>query len=130
MEKDKITENEAKEKEASNGEVLEKKQSNESNTEIEDLITSTDGLEGKESVETGKEILVNILDQLILAAMSSVLVVIIDFCMNAVGYRFTRDNGSIIGAAAIIYFIFNCIYGPLMEKTKSKKTIAKKILSI
>lgn len=130
MEKDKITENEAKEKEASNGEVLEKKQSNESNTEIEDLITSTDVLEGKESVGTGKEILVNILDQLILAAMSSVLVVIIDFCMNVAGYRFVRDNGSIIGAAAIIYFIFNCIYAPLVAKTKDKKTIAKKILSI
>ena len=62
--------------------------------------------------------------------MSSVLVVIIDFCMNVAGYRFVRDNGSIIGAAAIIYFIFNCIYAPLVAKTKDKKTIAKKILSI
>lgn len=130
MEKDKITENEAKEKKALNAEVSEEKKSNDSNTEIEDLVTSTYSSEGKESVGTGKEILASILDQLILAAMSSVLVVIIDFCMNVAGYRFVRDNGSIIGAAAIIYFIFNCIYAPLMAKTKAKKTIAKKILSI
>lgn len=130
MEKDKITENEAKEKKALNAEVSEEKKSNESNTEIEDLVRSTDSSEEKESVGTGKEILASILDQLILAAMSSVLVVIIDFCMNVAGYRFVRDNGSIIGAAAIIYFIFNCIYAPLMAKTKAKKTIAKKILSI
>lgn len=130
MEKDKITENEAKEKKALDAEVSEEKKSNESNTEIEDLVRSTDSSEEKESVGTGKEILASILDQLILAAMSSVLVVIIDFCMNVAGYRFVRDNGSIIGAAAIIYFIFNCIYAPLMAKTKAKKTIAKKILSI
>lgn len=130
MEKDKITENEAKEKKALDAEVSEEKKSNESNTEIEDLVRSTDSSEEKESVGTGKEILASILDQLILASMSSVLVVIIDFCMNVAGYRFVRDNGSIIGAAAIIYFIFNCIYAPLMAKTKAKKTIAKKILSI
>lgn len=130
MEKDKIAENKTDEKEVSNAEISEEKKTNESNVEIEELITSTENSEVKENSGIGRKILVNILDQLILAAMSSVLVVIIDFCMNAVGYRFTRDNGSIIGAAAIIYFIFNCIYGPLMEKTKSKKTIAKKILSI
>lgn len=130
MEKENITENEAKEKETLNEEVSEEKKSNESNTEIEELITSTDESEEKKPSGTGKEIMANILDQLILAAISSVLVVIIDFCMNAAGYRFVRDNGSIIAVAAIIYFIFNCIYAPLMAKTKAKKTIAKKILSI
>ena len=130
MEKENITENEAKEKEALNEKVSEEKIANERNTEIEELITSTDESEEHKSSGTGKEIMANILDQLILAAISSVLVVIVDFCMNAAGYRFVRDNGSIIAAAAIIYFIFNCIYTPLMAKTKAKKTIAKKILSI
>lgn len=130
MKKDKMTKNEAKEEETLNTEVLNEKDTNKVNTEIEELITNNDDVELHEGSKTGKEILVNILDQIILAAISSVLVVAIDFCMNAAGYRFVRDNGSIIGAGAIIYFIFNCIYAPLMAKTKAKKTIAKKILSI
>lgn len=130
MEKDKVKENKAKEKKTLNSEVLEEKKSDEIKNDAEELASNSDNSESKESSETGKEILANILDQLILAAVSSVLVVIIDFCLNAAGYRFVRDNGSIIGAGAIIYFIFNCIYAPLMAKTKEKKTIAKKILSI
>lgn len=110
MKKNEMTKNEAKEKEAFDTKFLE-----------ENL---------DEQSGAGKEILINVLDQIILAAISSILVVAIDYCMNAAGYRFVRDNGSIIGAGAIIYFIFNCIYAPLMAKTKAKKTIAKKILSI
>lgn len=122
MKKHKVVENEAKEKETLNKEVSE-----ETNSEIEEVITNEGDLEPS---GTGKEILANILDQLILAAISSVLVVIIDFALNAAGYRFVRDNGSIVGAEAILYFILNCIYAPLMAKTKDKKTIAKRILSI
>lgn len=125
MKKDKAIENETKEKETLNTEVAE-----EINSEVEKLATNEDDLDLQENSGTGKEIFSNILDQLILAAISSVLVVIIDFALNAAGYRFVRDNGSIVGAGAIIYFILNCIYAPLMAKTKDKKTIAKKILSI
>lgn len=125
MKKDKVIENETKEKETLNTEVTE-----EISSEVEKLSTNEDDLDLKENSGTGKEIFSNILDQLILAAISSVLVVIIDFALNAVGYRFVRDNGAVVGAGAIIYFIFNCIYTPLMAKTKEKKTIAKRILSI
>lgn len=130
MKEEKIIKNEVKDKENLNTEVLEEKKLNEVNTEIEELITSNDNSELQEETGIGKEILINIVDQLILAAVSSVLVVIIEYCINVFGYRFVRDNGSIVGAAVIIYFIFNCIYTPLMAKTKDKKTIAKKILSI
>lgn len=132
MEKENITENETKEEATLKSEVSEKNNRNENNTEIEELVAvdTADVLEENESSSTGKLIMANLLDELILAAISSVLVVIVDFCLNVAGYRFARDNGSIIGAAAIIFFIMNCIYAPLMAKTKAKKTIAKKILSI
>lgn len=130
MEKENITENETKEEMTLNEKDSRESKVNEINTEIEELVSNGKKSDEENSSSTGKEIMANILDELLLAAISSVLVVIVDFCLNAAGYRFVRDNGSIIGAAAIIFFIMNCIYAPLMAKTKAKKTIAKKILSI
>jgi hypothetical protein len=43
---------------------------------------------------------------------------------------FVRDNGSIILAGGIIYFIINCIYAPIMEKSKLENTFGKKILNM
>jgi len=41
---------------------------------------------------------------------------------------FIQGTGAIVIAGGIIYFILNCIYAPIMEKSKVKNTIAKKIL--
>ena len=43
---------------------------------------------------------------------------------------FIRETGALVIAGGIIYFILNCIYAPIMKKTKMKNTIAKKILNI
>lgn len=79
----------------------------------------------------GKLIAANALDQLIMIAGSGVLLFIIDFIMRkAFGYMFVRDNGALVLAGGILYFIANCIYMPIMERTKLENTVAKKILNL
>lgn len=77
-----------------------------------------------------KFILANILDQLLVVAASTVLVLLCDIVLNLFGYMFVKGTGAIVIAGGIIYFILNCIYAPIMEKSKAKNTIAKKILNI
>ena len=87
--------------------------------------------EPKEKSLVGKLIAANALDQLIMIAGSAVLLFLIDLIMRkAFGYMFVRETGGIILAAGIIYFILNCIYAPIMEKSKAKATIANKILNV
>jgi hypothetical protein len=77
-----------------------------------------------------KFILANILDQLLVVAASTVLVLLFDVVLSLFGYMFVKGTGAIVIAGGIIYFILNCIYAPIMEKSKAKNTIAKKILNI
>jgi hypothetical protein len=77
-----------------------------------------------------KFILANILDQLLVVAASTVLVLLCDVVLSLFGYMFVKGTGAIVIAGGIIYFILNCIYAPIMEKSKAKNTIAKKILNI
>lgn len=96
------------------------------NNEVQSLISEE--INDKESA--GKVVLANALDQLVLVACSCLLVMLFDLILNVFGYMLVRDNGALIFAGGIIYFILNCIYVPVMEKTKLKNTIAKKILSL
>lgn len=78
----------------------------------------------------GIAILANSLDQIIMVAVSALLVFLCDTIMRAFGYMFVQGNGAIILAGGIAYFVLNCIYSPIMKKTKLRNTIARKILSV
>lgn len=103
---------------------------NQITSEIEgDKVLLNDELNEKSLVS--KLIAANVLDQLIMIAGSAVLLFLIDLIMRkAFGYMFVRENGALVLAGGIIYFIENCIYTPIMEKTKLENTIAKKILNL
>lgn len=96
------------------------------NTEIHNLVNE----EVKKDKKSGiRSLLANVLDQTLLIASSAVLIILLDQILRLFGYMFVRETGGIILAAGIIYFILNCIYAPIMEKTKVKSTIANKILN-
>lgn len=85
----------------------------------------------KESqVSFGKVIFANFLDQLIIVAGSSVILLVADLIMRIFGYQFVREGYALVSALMCVYFVINCFYERLMEKTKLKKTIAKKILNL
>lgn len=97
------------------------------NTEIHQLVNEETEKEKKSGF---KGLLANVLDQTLLIAFSALLIVVLDQIIRLFGYMFVRETGGIILAAGIIYFILNCIYSPIMEKTKAKATIANKILNV
>lgn len=81
-------------------------------------------------VSFGKVIFANFLDQLIIVAGSSVILLVADLIMRIFGYQFVREGYALVSALMCVYFVINCFYEQLMEKTKLKKTIAKKILNL
>jgi hypothetical protein len=100
------------------------------NIEIQGLVSDEENNENVKQNSFMKVILANILDQLLIVASSAVLLLLCDFVLKIFGYMFIRETGALVMAGGIIYFILNCIYEPIMKKTKIKNTIAKKILSI
>ncbi len=100
------------------------------NIEISKLINGEE--EGKNNIGNSftKIFSANILDQLLVLAASAVLLLLCGVILKAFGYMFVKESGAIVIAGGIIYFIINCIYTPIMEKSKSKKTIARTILNI
>ena len=100
------------------------------NSEIKKLINDENNDIDKNKNSCIKVILANILDQVLLVAVSGVLVLLCDVVLKLFGYMFVKGTGAVVIAAGIIYFILNCIYAPIMEKSKAKNTIAKKILNI
>lgn len=138
MEKDNVKENETN----SDMEETEVQASGAENTEEvtndteEAAVTVSEEIENSTSEEVNRKsaasgvILANILDQLLIVVCSSLLVFLCNLVLKLFGYMFIQGNGSIILAGGIIYFILNCIYVPIMEKTKLRTTIAKKILNI
>lgn len=130
MEKENIIENETK------GEVEEVEAvTEETKEEITEVVENNEAQsltdeEASDKDSVGRTILANALDQLVLVACSSLLVVLSDLILRLFGYMFIRGNGALIFAGGIIYFVINCFYVPAMEKTKLRSTIAKKILSI
>ena len=148
MEKDNVKENEIKseveetEVQTSNIETTEaeinttNQEVKEENTnfEIQGLINDENNDENNDEKinknSSMQVILANVLDQLLLVAASAVLVLLCDVVMGLFGYMFVKGTGAMVLAGGIIYFILNCIYAPIMEKSKAKNTIAKKILNI
>ncbi|OOM72932.1 RDD family protein [Clostridium sp. BL-8] len=138
MEKDNVKENETN----SDMEEAEVKTSGIENTEEvsndteEAAVTVSEEIESSTNEEVDEKpgvsgiILANILDQLLIVACSLLLAFLCNSILKLFGYMFVQGNGSIILAGGIIYFIINCIYAPIMEKTKLGKTIAKKILNL
>ncbi|WP_026886236.1 RDD family protein [Clostridium beijerinckii] len=131
MEKDNLNENEindeVEENEIKSISDTEEETDSNVNKEVESLITSD---EKSDKQSSSKIVLANALDQLLMIAGSSLLVLLCDIILKLCGYMFVRDNGSIILAGGIIYFIINCIYAPIMEKSKLENTFGKKILNI
>lgn len=131
MEKDNLNENEindeVEENEIKKISDTEEETDNNVNKEVESLITSD---EESDKQSSSKIILANALDQLLMIAGSALLVLLCDIILKLCGYMFVRDNGSIILAGGIIYFIINCIYSPIMEKSKLENTFGKKILNM
>lgn len=133
LEKDEIKENQI----VNNEEGAEETSLNVEETNITSVIEDQQDVEvnakdeSNEKNSIGALFAANLLDQLIMTAASAVLVYLIDLIMRtASGYMFVRDNGALILAGGIIYFILNCIYAPILERTKLENTFAKKILNL
>ncbi|ALP89368.1 MULTISPECIES: RDD family protein [Clostridium] len=135
MEKDNVKENETEvntdEKEENSVELSKEHEEN-TNNELQDLIEDHEEVDSKENNKPsfGKEIFANLLDQFVILAGSSVILLIADVVMRMFGYQFVRETGILVAVVMCVYFVINCFYVQLMERTKLKNTIAKKILNL
>lgn len=135
MEKDNVKENETEvntdEKEENSVELSKEHEEN-TNNELQDLIEDHEEVDSKENNKPsfGKEIFANLLDQFVILAGSSVILLIADVVMRMFGYQFVRETGILVAVVMCVYFVINCFYVQLMERTKFKNTIAKKILNL
>ncbi|EDT73926.1 RDD family protein [Clostridium butyricum] len=136
MEKDNVKENETEvntdEKEENSVELSKEHEEN-TNNELQDLIEDhEEEVDSKENNKPsfGKEIFANLLDQFVILAGSSVILLIADVVMRMFGYQFVRETGILVAVVMCVYFVINCFYVQLMERTKLKNTIAKKILNL
>jgi hypothetical protein len=131
LEKDNLNENEindeVEENEIKKISDTEEEADSNVNKEVESLITSD---EESDKQSSSKIILANALDQLLMIAGSALLVLLCDIILKLCGYMFVRDNGSIMLAGGIIYFIINCIYAPILEKSNLENTFGKTILNM
>ncbi|WP_196051150.1 RDD family protein [Clostridium butyricum] len=135
MEKDNVKENETEvntdEKEENSVELSKEHEEN-TNNELQDLIEDHEEVDSKENNKPsfGKEIFANLLDQFVILAGSAVILLIADVVMRMFGYQFVRETGILVAVVMCVYFVINCFYVQLMERTKLKNTIAKKILNL
>lgn len=133
MEKENIKENEVTTEEKNLNVDLSKESEDNTNNELKDLIEGNEEINDSEEDSKpsfGKELLANVLDQFIILAGSSIILLLADLIMHAFGYQFVRENGVLVTVVMVIYFVINCFYAQLMEKTKLKNTIAKRILNL
>ena len=101
MEKDNVKENETEvntdEKEENSVELSKEHEEN-TNNELQDLIEDHEEVDSKESNKPsfGKEIFANLLDQFVILAGSSVILLIADVVMRMFGYQFVRETGILV----------------------------------
>ena len=136
MKKDDLKENETEinteEKKEHNVDLSNESEDN-TNNELQDLI---EGHEEKIDSEDnsrpsfGTEVFANLLDQLVILASSSLILLIADLVMRMFGYQFIREAGVLVTVVMCVYFVINCFYTQQMERTKLKNTIAKRILNL
>lgn len=123
MEKDNLKENETTTEEKLENIVH---TSNEK-SELQDLIEGTKKIS---TVSFGKSFFANLLDQAISLACSALIVLIVDLIMRIFGYQFVREAGVVVSVILGVYFVVDCLYAPILERTKLKNTIAKRILNL
>lgn len=73
-----------------------------------------------------KKLFSSILDQSLVIALSSILLIIFDFLIKFVGYMVVMP----LGVLLIIYFIVNSLYSPIIKNSRLKKTLGEKIFNI
>ena len=123
MEKDNVKENETEvntdEKEENSVELSKEHEEN-TNNELQDLIEDHEEVDSKENNKPsfGKEIFANLLDQFVILAGSSVILLIADVVMRMFGYQFVRETGILVAVVMCVYFVINCFYVQLIERTK------------
>ncbi|MBU5592712.1 RDD family protein [Clostridium sp. MSJ-4] len=84
-------------------------------------------VKGKEEKVTFFEsIQATIIDQIVIGGASFILIIIFDFVIKFIGLRVTDK----MGIYFIMYIILNIVYSPIMEKTKMKNTLGRKISKI
>ena len=125
MEKDNLKETEITTEENT---VHNSNEANENN-ELQDLIGENNVGE-KAEAPLGKSVFANLVDQAIVLACSALILLIADLVMHIFGYQFVRDTGILVSIVLGIYFVVNCLYVQIMERTKLKNTIAKRILNL
>ncbi|MBW6408801.1 RDD family protein [Clostridium weizhouense] len=101
---------------------------NEFETEENEVKTEETKLEKVQNKEVSffKKILSNIIDQLIVLAMSGIILLIFKFILKLIGYNVIMPLGFLL----IFYYIINVLYSSITENTKGKRSIGKKVFNI
>lgn len=94
----------------------------------ETLVEESSVCDNTEVKETSllKKIFSNVLDQSLIIALSSILLIIFDFLIKFIGYMVVMP----LGVLLIIYFIVNSLYSPILKNSKLKKTLGEKVFNI
>ncbi|WP_252234409.1 RDD family protein [Clostridium sp. ZS1] len=101
----------------------------ESNNETKELLmgeTNENNSNEEENPSLLKKIFASVIDQLVTISISGIALIIFDFIIGFMGYKVSMPIGILI----IFYFIVNALYMPLMEKTKLRKSIGRRIINI
>lgn len=134
MKKDNLKENETEvNTEEKKAHDVDYSNENNTNNELQDLIEGREEIiDSKDEKKSsfGREVFANLLDQLVILSGSSLILLIADLVMRIFGYQFIRETGVLVTVVMCVYFVINCFYAQLMERTKLKNTIAKRILNL
>ncbi|WP_252243342.1 MULTISPECIES: RDD family protein [unclassified Clostridium] len=102
----------------------------ETNNETKELLmgetNENNSNEEEENPSLLKKIFASVIDQLVTISISGIALIIFDFIIGFMGYKVSMPIGILI----IFYFIVNALYMPLMEKTKLRKSIGRKVINI
>ncbi|AIY80404.1 RDD family protein [Clostridium botulinum] len=101
----------------------------ETNNETKELLmgeTNENNSNEEEKPSLLKKIFASVIDQLVTISISGIALIIFDFIIGFMGYKVSMPIGILI----IFYFIVNALYMPLMEKTKLRKSIGRKVINI
>ncbi|MBN1050951.1 RDD family protein [Clostridium botulinum] len=101
----------------------------ETNNETKELLmgeTNENNSNEEENPSLLKKIFASVIDQLVTISISGIALIIFDFIIGFMGYKVSMPIGILI----IFYFIVNALYMPLMEKTKLRKSIGRKVINI
>ena len=96
------------------------------NIEIQGLVSDEENNENVKENSSIKVILANVLDQLLIVASYSVLLLLCDFVLKIFGYMFIRETGALVTAGGIIYFYFKLYLCTNNEKNKDEEYYCKK----